>query len=471
MIRALSLVVKLGLLIAALLWLVGMASTGSVEIVWQGYLVETTPGALAAGVLLLAAALTALAGLWQFLFSLPDRWRNRRQRIAREDGYRALTQGLVAIAAGDAKRAEKMAARAQAALPEQPLTRLLGAQTALLLGNDTAARRAFADLLDDPEGAFFGVRGLLNDSLAKRDYVAARDYLRRADRMQPKRPWILRGIFDLEAKTRQWLAAERTLRRIQRAKAMDADSIRAARQVVWLAESLDIAANDTLPAATRASERLRYAQAAYRLNVDFIPAALVLSDALIATNRAQAARKLIRRSWERAPHPQLASRWQQVRPGAAKKPLFGKAPVAQSEEEAALDWMHELTNLRPDHVESQQALGAAALAARKWQQARPLLVAASDYRSLAELEQRGTGDEAAALAWLEQAAGAPPAYAWVCDGCAHVDAAWMPLCPHCDSFNSFHWRRPDLQQGHLLALRQRIGVPAPGGIAVLSPPI
>lgn len=469
MIRALFLVFKIGLLIAALLWVASVAAGGSVDIAWHGYLVETTPGVLLAGVLVLAALLAALSGLWQFLVSLPRRWRRQRAQVARDDGYRALTQGLVAVAAGDAKRAEKMMQRAQTALPEQPLTRLLTAQTALLLGNDAAAKRAFADLLDDPEGAFFGVRGLLNEALARRDYSEALAYLRRADQLQPKRPWILRGLFDLEVKSRHWQAAEKTLRRLQRAGALDAPSIRQSKQVVWLAESLEYAANDSLPAATRQAEQLRFAQAAYRLNVDFIPASLILADALMTAGKSNAARKLIRRAWERGPHPQLLTRWLQLRPATRGKNIFGKSAPTLSEAEATFAWIEELTALRPDHIDSQQALGRAAMATSKWVQARPLLTAANDYRALAELEQRQSGDEAAALVWLEKAADQPPAHAWICDACAHSESAWLPLCPQCDSFNAFQWRRPDLQQGHMLALRQRMGAPLPFGIASLTP--
>ena len=37
---------------------------------------------------------------------------------------------------------------------------------------------------------------------------AAREHLRTADRLQPKRPWIVRSLFDMEARTRDWIAAE-----------------------------------------------------------------------------------------------------------------------------------------------------------------------------------------------------------------------------------------------------------------------
>lgn len=463
MMRALFFLIKAGLLVALALWLAAQIGTGSVSITWRGYLVETTPGVLALAAMGLAAVVMLVTTLVRFVFSLPDRWRKWRRDISREDAYRALTQGLVAVAAGDAKRAEKMMQRAQAVLPDQPLARLLAAQTALLQGNRAAAQRAFAALLDDPEGAFFGVRGLIADSLSRRDYLAAREHLRTADRLQPKRPWIVRSLFDMEARTRDWIAAERTLRRAQRSGAMDAASIKQARQVIWVAQALDIAANKDLPANTRRSERLRFAEAAYRLNVDFTPAALALADAQLAAGKTNAARKLIRRAWERAPHPQLLLRWQALLPATKIKrdKIYGEA-------EAAYHWVAELTALRPEHIESQHALGLAALAARHWRQARPLLQAAGDYKALAELERQETGDEGAARAWLEQAADAPGAPSWCCDVCGHRDDVWQPLCPQCDSFNSLTWRIPDMQQGH--AWQRGQATLLPPVTDVLAPP-
>lgn len=461
MMRALWVLLKAGLLVAAAVYIANLSGEGSVAIQWREYLIETRPAVLVALALVFALAVMLAFAVLRAVWTLPRRWRRHRAEVAREDAYRALSQGLMAIAAGDVKRAVKMRDRAAGALPDQPLTKLLAAQTAQLQGNRAAANRAFAELMDDPEGAFFGVRGLLNDSLARRDYAAARDYLKRADKMQPHRPWILRGLFDMETRARAWLAADKLLRRMQKAGAMDAAGIKSARQAVWIAQAMDFAANDHLPRDVRGRERLRYAQAAWRLDTAALPAALALLDAQIATGKLSAARKLLRRVWELEPNPQLAQRWLLLMP-----PQKPKQAKIYAEAEAQFDWMSQLAVLRPDHIESQRALGLAALTARRWRQARPLLAAAGDYRAMAQLERDETGNDAAARKWLEAAADAPPAEQWVCAACHHRDDHWQPLCPNCDSFNSFAWRAPDLQQG----------APAPARLEtpvadILSPPL
>ena len=101
MIRALALVIKAGVLIAVVVFLSDLATTGAVAIDYGGYLVETTPGILVAGIIMLYAVLMMLSSFLGFIANLPRRWRGYRAEVARDDAYRALTQGLVAVAGNE----------------------------------------------------------------------------------------------------------------------------------------------------------------------------------------------------------------------------------------------------------------------------------------------------------------------------------------------------------------------------------
>lgn len=464
MLRALWFLLKLGLLLAAVLWLAGhfggTGDQGRVEIVWQGYLVETKPAVLVAGLALLLLVWTFVYRLWRVIIELPARLGKKYDAHAREDAYRALTRGLVAIAAGDGVRAKKMAMRAQKVLPDAPLTRLLTAQTALLEGDLPRARRGFQELLDDPEGAFFGVRGLLNEALEQRQYGEAIAYLRQADRLQPKRPWILRSLFDAEVKNRDWVGAHQTLRRLHRVRAMEDSAVVRARAVVWLAQAIDILADENLPPKSRLSEAQRFALAAYRLDTAFTPAVLVLADCYVRADKRYAALKIINRGWENAPHPQLMALWKRLAPPVKKM----ATPLDAAK--AAADWVGQLANLRPEHRDSQRALGLALLEARDARRARPLLEAVGEYRALAALEESEGMDKDAARRWLEKAAEALPPNQWVCSHCGHAQDDWQPLCQRCDSFDSFDWR----QAGGPALARLVTPAAAAGGMDILSPP-
>jgi HemY protein len=137
--------------------------------------------------------------------------RARRART-REKGYRALTQGLVAVAAGDPASAKRFAKKADVLLNEPPLTLLLSAQAAQLGGDEGAAERYFRTMLANPQTAFLGVRGLLMQAVRRGDHGEALLLSRRAQEIQPRTPWVLATRFDLEARAGNWSTAEAVLR-------------------------------------------------------------------------------------------------------------------------------------------------------------------------------------------------------------------------------------------------------------------
>ncbi len=93
--------------------------------------------------------------------------------------------GLVAVAAGDAKGAEKRAKSAAVRIPGAPLAKLLSAQSRLLSGDAAAARRIFVELLEDDSATFFGLRGLLQESMDAKNWPEALGYIRKAYQLEP----------------------------------------------------------------------------------------------------------------------------------------------------------------------------------------------------------------------------------------------------------------------------------------------
>ena len=121
---------------------------GSATLEWRGWRVDSSVAVLIGAVAAVAvAAAIFYRGAWT-LWGVPRRILFWRRMARREKGYRTLTRGLVAVAAGEAEEARKLAARAEKLLGDPPLTKLLTAQAAQLIGDEAAARTHFADMLD-----------------------------------------------------------------------------------------------------------------------------------------------------------------------------------------------------------------------------------------------------------------------------------------------------------------------------------
>ena len=403
---------------------------GTVTIVWHGWRIDTSVAALA-----LAAALAVFAfgwslGLLRRLAAAPRNFIRARRERRRREGYRALTYGMAAVAAGDPDEAERCARRANALLDEPPLTRLLAAQAAQLKGDTAAARDYFTAMLAEPETEFLGLRGLIVQALARGEDGVALKLAERARALRPRTGWVQRALVELEARAGRWEAAERRLAEALRRGAIAPGDGRHHRAAILYERGL------AAQTAGRGGEALKLASQAHHADPGFAPATAWYANLLAANGSARRARKAIEAGWQAAPHPMLT---------AAYDALYAdETPLAR------IKRFERLQGLKPDHVEGRVALAEAAIKARLWGEARRHLTEAGIdhadapprlYRLMASLEEAEHADSSHARQWLERAtrtSSPDPAYA--CNACGLETATWTPLCPRCRSFDQLVWR-------------------------------
>ncbi|ANC90596.1 heme biosynthesis protein HemY [Azospirillum humicireducens] len=427
MIRALWFLLKVAVVIAAAIWLADRPGTVSVH--WLGYAVEA-PFWVALLVTLAALGIAALGyRLIRGLIRTPQRIRRHSRARRRERGYRALTQGMVAIAAGDAPTARKMARKADGLLNEPPLTMLLSAQAAQLQGDERAAKQYFEAMLERPETAFLGMRGLLTQAIKSGDRVEALTLARKARGIQPNTPWLLGTLYDLEAQAGDWAAAEGTLQQAIQAGAIPTEEGRRHRAVLLLERSFEAERRG------RADSALSHAQAAHDMMPGFVPAAVRLARLQIAADRPKPAAKVVERAWRQSPHPELAEIYRGL--------------VSSYDPLARVRLFQKLVRQAPDSADSHLAVAQAAIEAQLWGEARQHLNRAMEigptrraFRLMAELDRGERHDEDAAKDWLAKAANAPEDPVWTCNSCGAVSHNWGGLCGHCGAFDSLTWKAP-----------------------------
>jgi len=432
--RALVFILLTALVVAVAVWFADRP--GAIQIAWGGWRVDTSVAILVALVAGFALVLVVLLRLLGWVVSVPRSWRRLFVERRRRRGYQALTQGMVAVAAGDAEEAWRHARRADGLLDEPPLTMLLAAQAAQLNGDEDAARRYFTAMLDRPETAFLGLRGLLMQALRAGDNPAALDLARRARRMRPDTPWVMRTLLELEERAGLWRDAEVTLADAIRRRALPAGDGKHRRAVVLLERSR-AAETEGL-----AMEALDLAGQAHGADPALVPATERYVRLLQQAGRGRKAERVAEKAWAAAPHPAIARAHAAL--GTAEPPLDR---VRRAERLAAT---------LPDHPESRLAVAEAALAAELWGEARRQLDAVVEtqpssraYRLLAELEEREKGDADAARDWLMKATDAPAGERWVCERCATPSDDWAAFCPSCGAWDSLAWR----VSGRVLPLR------------------
>ena len=406
---------------------------GQVSIVWQRYRIDTSVGILAgaAGVLVIVSAL--LYRLWRSLRAVTKVGRTARVQRRLHQGYTALTDGFVAVAAGDAEEAKRLTRRAHALLQEPALTHLLAAQAAQLGGDDAAARRYFTGLLEAPGTELLGVRGLLTLAEQEGDGDSAMRLAQRAEALRPKVPWVHEKLFGLEVEAGHWTAAERTIKDALKHKTLEPAIGKRRRAVVLLEQSRQAEAEDDR------AEAIKLARRALDDAPELAPAAIRLANLLHLGGEDRRARKIVEEAWRQAPHPALARLY------AALVGPSGPGGDAMKQLKA----VDKLAQVWPDHAASHLALGWASLEAKLWGEARRHLLAAGGdkpaatiCRLMAALEEAENGNTPAARAWYASAGEAEPDPGWVCRDCGAVADDWSAVCANCGAFDQLSWDTP-----------------------------
>jgi HemY protein len=402
---------------------------GRVAILWQGWQVETSVAVLAAAAILAALASGLVFSILSLIVDGPRRLRRARREWRRRAGYRALAQGMVAVAAGESQEARRHAKRADLLLADPPLTLLLSAQAAQLDGDEGAAKKFFTAMLERPETEFLGLRGLLNQALRAGDRSNALRLVERAMALRPGTRWVALSRFDLETREGRWEAARQTLAKAAKRRLIPPERVRHHCGVILYELSCAaLASGDQRRAIALAAE-------ARALTDDLATPAAHHARLLLRQRRVGRAAKAVDRAWRTAPHPDLVLVY-----GAIHE---GEPPLTRVKS------FERLAAQNPTARESHLVVAEAALDAQLWGEARrhlkDALASGATQRVcllMARLEEAEHGELGPVREWLDRAVGAIPDPRYVCSSCGRESLDWRSLCPHCGAFDALFWRAP-----------------------------
>jgi len=426
MLRSIYLFVLIALLALAGVWLAD--NPGNVSVRWDAYVIETSMIVLVAVTAITALILAILINVYKWLRAGPGRLGGAFANRKRGRGLDAISNGMVAIAAGDAEGARRAAVEAEKHLKGAPMTLLLAAQAAELNQDDRAAKIYYDKMAEKPETELMGLRGLINRAKSDNDLQGAITHAMRADALKPGTEWVLKELLELQLKTRDYVAANGVSSRIARGKAAKNPALKHLRAVINYQLALSKLDKENTASA------LELAEAAHRMDPAFVPAAVLILKLSAADRKRD---KLVSTIWASTPHPDVVDAIKNLMPLETEGDWFTRAKRI-------------FNPTAGDHGISNLALAKAALDAREWGEARKYLNTLSKegptavvYRLLADLEEKANADAAASRKWIIKSTEAPQDPTWLCNGCGRQEASWSAHCPSCDRFDSLNWRNAD----------------------------
>jgi HemY protein len=400
---------------------------GAVIISWLEFEIYTSFAVLFFMVALLLAFGLVIQSLWNWAKrEMPIVGGNKHLR-RQERGLEALNKAIVALAAGDGVNARRLALKAGKLLPPQPMMQVVAAQAAKLSGDKKAAEKEFKGLLENPEAAFLGIRGLLVAAVAEGKGREARRLAEKAKEIKPKSAWAIKTLFDLQVKATDWEEAEATLEAGKRSEVFTRE------EKNKLLATLNYCRAKEAELGNEWEQATTLIQKALRTRKDFLPAVLMSVRLDLDAGKKRRALRTLERAWALTPHPDITGAYKFIE--------------ADEPAEARYRRLQKLARTNPKHIESHLMLADLALGAGKNAEAQKHLdeaLAKSSrarvFQLQADLEDARGGPQGKIKEWTDKAEKGMPEPLWQCSNCGAEMEHWALHCPTCRMFNTLDWR-------------------------------
>ena len=412
------------LVTAGIAWLISLPGTLTIE--FLDYRMQPRLGVAA---ILAAAAVVVVILVWGIVkrvLAAPYYIARRSREKRKDQGYLALSDGFIALQAGDAHRARQLAREAQSNLPRNAAAQLLEARADLAVGDMHSAREHYRALITNRKTALAALSGLYDQARQQGRVDAALTFAQKAIDISPAAPWAREAVFDDLTRNGRW---EKAAAMVADEPAVTREEKTRKRRRMAVVET----ARAQIAEGREPNAALEHALAALKLQGDFVPAALIAARIYSNRNEARKAMSLLRRVWRATSHPDIATLFANAIPGVSAIDRLKR--------------VKELIDSPPSNKAGALVLARASIDAFDWVGARQALAGYSSANPsqavcllMAEIEEGQSGDKGKSRDWLNRAVHAPRDPVWTADGITADE--WEPLSPVTGKLDAFEWRVP-----------------------------
>ncbi|WP_317993983.1 heme biosynthesis protein HemY [Bartonella gliris] len=370
--------------------------------------------------------------LWWFLsvlFSIPRALSHYFYKRHQKRGYEALSQGVLAVFAGDGVAAQKMVARVEKYLAgnHEPLVKLLQAQTLSLQNNSVRAIGLYEEMKKETPTKLAGLYGLFREAMKTNAYEAAQQYAQEALVLSPALSWAHQAVLDQLSANGQWNKALHVFERAQKAlpRSVRSNVERHHIQALLLTGQAAHLFN------THPFEARTAILKAHKLAPDFVPITVIAADILYKLNEIRKADKMIIAAWQKDPHPDLGALYLEREEGAVGR--LKKAKTLASYNKETFESAFLIAKAALD-------AGERVLAREQAQKALRYHPRESIYLLLADIEEAEGNNQGAVRQWLSLALRAERDPVWMCDGA--IFSSWSVVSPISGRLGCFEWKAP-----------------------------
>ena len=224
-----------------------------------------------------------------------------------------------------------------------------------------------------------------------------------------------------------WTGAQKTLSAKYKSGLLPKDIFIRRNAILNLATAKEGSSENSFEAAFQAN----------KASPELVPAAILASSAHLRNMKKRLATSVLRRAWNKLPHPDLAAAFANLEPSESADERYNRFKP----------WI-KVHNGTP---EVQMLEAELALAAENYTGARKIMGDLAEKKPTARCltimaaVERGTGaKDAVVRGWLAKALGAKYGPMWTCTKCNNIYNEWLPICDQCKAFDTLEWMETEI---------------------------
>ena len=236
----------------------------------------------------------------KILFFIRQRFINlkhNRNNNNHKKGYYAFTQGMIAIANKDYKRAILENKKLSKHLKDKSLSLLLTSETLKIEKKFKELEKVYQDMLQNQNTMTLGLKGLMKQYLHEQDFHHAFIYGEKLFNENNQIDNIYETLINIISKTNNWQKLIEINEKALRSKIID-------RQVYSVNQSIALYEISKIKMHSDNSESINLIQKALKLREYFPPYVCLYIDLLLDKNKLNEAKKYLHKVWINNPHPE-----------------------------------------------------------------------------------------------------------------------------------------------------------------------
>ncbi|PPR46027.1 MAG: hypothetical protein CFH18_00481 [Alphaproteobacteria bacterium MarineAlpha5_Bin8] len=345
-----------------------------------------------------------------------------------QKGYHAFTQGMIALANKDHKKAILANKKLSKYLDDKSLSLLLMSETLKIEKKYSELEKVYQDMLKNDDTKTLGLKGLMNQSLQEQDYHHAFIYGEKLFNENHQIDKLYETLITIISKTNNWQKLIEINEKSLKNKIID-------RQTYSLNQSIAFYEISKIKMHSDTSESIQLMEKALKLREFFPPYVCLYIDLLVEKNKLTLAKKYLFKAWSKNPHPEYKSKI---------KLLADKMGTAFNE--LAKYITKDTTSLS----ESKILLAESLVEIEKWSDAKKIISNLLEHKPskevcmlMSKIEEGDTNDPQKVNAWISRSNFGDLNKIWICSITNISQTNWNSVG---DSgyFNTLEWKNPKL---------------------------